>query len=327
MIKAYGATDGRLQLREAGLAPTESVIWIDLLSPSDDEEAAVELALGVDLPSRKEMREIEQSSRLYTADGAQFMTAMIPAHSDSDAPEMEPVTFVLVGARLVTIRYHDPKAFGLFVHRASKGHMPCATGEEVMLGLLEVMVDRLGDVLEHAGQSIESLSRRIFARDSGRNRRGPRWQIMLEDIGRKGGLISTIRDSLGTLDRLAVFFGQRLRNENHASHLPEDQLDRLHDLSSDIRSLADHAGFVAQKVNFLLDATLGMISIEQNTVMQIFSVVSVVFLPPTLVASVYGMNFAIMPELSWPWGYPAALGLILTSALVPYLFFRRKGWL
>lgn len=101
----------------------------------------------------------------------------------------------------------------------------------------------------------------------------------------------------------------------------------MQDLGSDIRSLADHAGFVAQKVNFLLDATLGLIGIEQNTVMQIFSVVSVVFLPPTLVASIYGMNFDIMPELSWPWGYPAALGVILLSALVPYLVFRRKGWL
>lgn len=330
MIRVYCVEAGRLVPRAA--EPTDGAalagaVWIDLMAPDEADEAAVEAALGLDLPTRKEMREIEQSSRLYTEDGAQFMTAMIPAHSDSDAPIMEPVTFVLAGTRLVTIRYHDPKAFGLFLQRAGKGHMPCATGEAVMLGLLEVMVDRLGDVLEHAGQQIEALSRRIFARDRDRARRGPLWQVLLEEIGRRGSLISTIRDSLGTLDRLTVFFGQRLRGESHNGTAVEEHLDRVHDLSSDIRSLADHAGFVAQKVNFLLDATLGMISIEQNTVMQIFSVVSVVFLPPTLVASVYGMNFAVMPELSWPWGYPAALGLILVSALLPYLYFRKKGWL
>lgn len=323
MIKAYGNHENRLADHSATVATAADLLWIDLFDPSPEEEAEVERLLSLELPTRKEMREIEQTSRLYSEEGAHFMTAMIPAQSDSDAPIMEPVTFVLTGHRLVTIRYHDPKAFGIFVQRAEKGHLDCRDGETVMLGLLEVMVDRLGDILERTGQDIEDLSRRIFAREKGRARRGVLWQDLLEEIGRRGSLISTIRDSLGTLDRLTVFFGQRLRSEADAN----GARDRLQDLGSDIRSLADHAGFVAQKVNFLLDATLGLIGIEQNTVMQIFSVVSVVFLPPTLVASIYGMNFDIMPELSWPWGYPAALGVILLSALVPYLFFRRKGWL
>lgn len=323
MIKGFRVADDRLMATAETAPLADDPVWIDLISPKEEEEAQVEAALQVDLPTRKEMREIEQTSRLYSEGGAQFMTAMIPANSEGEAPIMEPVTFVLIGRQLVTIRYHQPKAFELFAQRAAKGNMACSDGEAVMVGLLEVMVDRLGDVLERAGQDVEKISGRVFFRGAGKGRRGELWRELLEEIGRKGGLISTIRDSLGTLDRLTVFFGQRLRNETQ----PSDHKDRLHDLSADIKSLADHAGFVAQKVNFLLDATLGMISIEQNTVMQIFSVVSVVFLPPTLVASVYGMNFAWMPELTWPWGYPLALVLIVVSALVPYLYFRRKGWL
>lgn len=323
MITGYQMAGESLIAAQDPLANPAGAVWIDLLSPTREEEAALEQALSLDLPTRAEMREIEQTSRLYSESGAQFMTAMIPAATDSDEPIMEPVTFVLQTSQLVTIRYHEPKAFAQFLQRTAKGHLACRSGEEVMVGLLEVMVDRLADVLERAGQDVEAISRKVFARDGAKARRGIGWQETLEEIGRKGGLVSTIRDSLGTLDRLIVFLGQRIRLDAAAPALT----DRLHDLSSDVRSLTDHAGFVAQKVTFLLDATLGLIGIEQNGIIKIFSVVSVVFLPPTLVASIYGMNFDVMPELSWPWGYPVALGLMVLSALLPYLFFRAKGWL
>ncbi len=325
MITGYKVSGDRLIALTLAPGNPEDSLWIDLQSPSLEEEHGLEAALGVDLPTREEMEEIEQSSRLYAEGGAQFMTALIPAQTEADTPIMAPVTFVLAGSRLVTIRYHDPKAFALFVARAGKGGCECATGEEVMLSLLEVMVDRLADVLERVGRDVDGISRGIFARDaaSARPRGGVGWRVTLEDIGRKGDLISNIRDSLGTLDRLAVFFGQRLRGE--AAHATAQE--RVRDLVGDIRSLSDHSTFAAQKVTFLLDATLGLIGIEQNRIMQIFSVVSVVFLPPTLVASIYGMNFDIMPELSWPWGYPAALAVILVSAVGPYLVFRKKGWL
>ena len=193
------------------------------------------------------------------------------------------------------------------------------------MSLLEVIVDRLADVLERVGRDIESLSRGVFAKQVAQipDRRSEGWRPVLEEIGRKGDMISNIRDSLGTLDRLTVFLGQRLRGELAET----ESRERVQDLANDIKGLADHSNFAAQKVTFLLDATLGLIGIEQNRIMQIFSVVSVVFLPPTLVASVYGMNFAIMPELTWPWGYPAALGLIVVSAVLPFWVFRRKGWL
>lgn len=323
MIAGYVWDDKTLSaVAIAASAPGEAV-WIDLFEPSQEEETALEQALGLDLPTREEMREIEQTSRLYSESGAQFMTAVIPSQTETDEPIIEPVTFVLKDSRLITIRYHAPLAFPLFLQRVGKGHLTCATGEEVLIGLLESIVARLADILERVGQEIEEISRKIFARDGARNRRGRGWEALLEAIGRKGGLISKLRDSLGTLDRLSVFFGQRLRSEPDRAGL----IDRLHDLSSDVKSLTDHAGFVAQKVTFLLDAALGLIGIEQNGIIKIFSVVSVVFLPPTLVASIYGMNFQWMPELSMPWGYPMALGVMILSALLPYLLFRAKGWL
>jgi len=238
---------------------------------------------------------------------------------------MAPVTFILTGQRLITIRYHNPRAFGLFAARAAKGGMQCATGEQVMLSLLEVMIDRLADILERVGRDVDGISRKTFARgpSTSRPRQSAKLRAALGEIGRKGDMISNIRDSLGTLDRLAVFFGQRLRSEAATA----DMRESVRDLTSDIKSLSDHSTFTAQKVNFLLDATLGLINIEQNRIMQIFSVMSVVFLPPTLVASTYGMNFDIMPELHYTWGYPAALTLIVVSAVAPYLVFRRKGWL
>ncbi len=325
MIEGYKVSGDGLVATAVVPEDLGDTVWIDLQSPTREEEQALEGALSVDLPTREDMEEIEQSSRLYAEGGAQFMTAIVPAQTAADTPIMAPVTFVLVGGRLITIRYHDPHAFTLFVSRAGKGGLACATGEQVMLSLLEVMVDRLADVLERVGRDIDAISRGIFARDvaSARPRGGAGWRSTLEDIGRKGDLISNIRDSLGTLDRLAVFYAQRIRAES----METDAVERSKDLISDIRSLSDHSQFAAQKVTFLLDATLGLIGIEQNRIMQIFSVVSVVFLPPTLVASVYGMNFAVMPELTWPWGYPAALALIVMSAVGPYLVFRKKGWL
>jgi magnesium transporter len=300
-------------------------VWIDLRDPTIEEERRLEASLAIDLPTREDMDEIELSSRLYAEAGALFMTAIVPSQSESDAPVMAPVTFVLAGQRLITIRYHNPRAFDLFVSRAAKGGLQGATGEEVMLSLLEMIIDRLADVLERVGRDVDVISRKTFAHgpSTSRPRQSEKLRATLGEIGRKGDMISNIRDSLGTLDRLAVFFGQRLRSEAATA----DTRERVKDLTSDIKSLSDHSTFTAQKVTFLLDATLGLINIEQNRILQIFSVMSVVFLPPTLVASTYGMNFDVMPELHFTWGYPAALVLIVASAVGPYLFFRRKGWL
>lgn len=321
MIYGYAEQDGRLVGVTDGLPA--AAVWLDLVAPDRGDEQMLESQLGLDLPTREDMEEIEQSSRLYAEDGALFMTIMFPADSEGDTPVMAPVTLVLTERQLVTIRYHTPKAFEMFAQRSAKGGLPCDGADQVMLSLLDVMVDRLADVLERVGRDIEVISRSVFAKDGAKARKGTGWRSVLEEIGRKGDMVSVIRDSLGTLDRLTVFWGQRLRDEPDT----KDLRARLKDLTSDVRGLEDHSAFMAQKISFLMDATLGLIGIEQNGIIKIFSVAAVAFLPPTLIASIYGMNFEVMPELSWPYGYPMALGAMVLSAVVPYVYFRRRGWL
>ena len=322
MIREFVNVGGRLRRVESDTNPPPATVWIDLVDPTAEEESEVERRLGIDIPTREEMEEIEISSRLYREDDASFMTATLPAQADGDDPHVAPVTFVLAGDRLVTVRYHEPRAFRTFPIRAEKVQMGCETGEGVLLALLEAVVDRIADILERAGRDIDGISRSVFQRRGAKPTRSQDFQEVLESIGRKGDLTSNIRDSLVTLERLIGFLGQTLQSRSS-----KETRERVKTLSRDVRSLADHASFLAQKITFLLDATLGMINIEQNAIIKIFSVVAVVFLPPTLVASIYGMNFRILPELNWPFGYPFAVGLMVFSAVLPYWFFRRRGWL
>ncbi len=321
MITAYSSHEGRLL---AGAASDGAdVVWLDLLSPERGEEVSMEQRLGINLPTREDMDEIEQSSRLYVEGGALFMTALILAQSETDSPVMVPVTFVLAGNQVITARYDTPRAIDMFIQRALRGTISCTNAEDVLLSIVDVVIDRLADVLERVGRDVEALSRRVFSRQPPKSGNEQGWRSVLEEIGRKGDLISNIRDSLGTLERLAVFYGQRLRDERDTKELRA----RLKDAESDLRGLADHSGFMSQKVSFLMEATLGLIGIEQNAIIKLLSVVSAVFLPPTLVASIYGMNFEVMPELGIAYGYPLALVAMLFSAVLPYLFFKRKGWL
>ncbi len=324
MIHGYKCDDdGRLIAAEPLPDNLQLLVWVDMVDPSPLEEATVEQQLGLNVPTKEEMDEIEISSRLYSDQDAAFMTVILPAQSEGDDPEMLPVSFVLAAHRLITVRYHDPRAFQTFPVRAGKVAMGCETGEGVLLALLETIVDRLADILERAGRDIDGISRGVFKRRSAKPTQTKDFQAVLETIGQKGDLVSKIRDSLATLDRLTGFLSQVTLQRKSA----KEARDRVKTLSRDVRSLSDHASFLSQKITFLLDATLGMISIEQNAIIKIFSVAAVVFLPPTLIASVYGMNFQHMPELSWPFGYPLAIGLMIISAIVPYLYFMRRGWL
>jgi magnesium transporter len=235
---------------------------------------------------------------------------------------MAPVTFILAGNRLVTVRYHEPRAFLTFPPRAEKVSLGCTGGGTVLLALLDAIVDRLADLLEAGGRDIEALSRTVFQPAEAPGPR-PDYRSVLYQIGRQGDLVSNVSDCLVTLERLVAFLtltaGQRA--------MGKEQRVRLKSLSRDTRFLTDHAGSLSQKVTFLLDATLGMISIEQNAIIKIFSVAAVVFLPPTLIASIYGMNFTLMPELALRFGYPLALGLMVLSAALSLWFFKRRRWL
>ncbi|MDO5643282.1 MAG: magnesium transporter CorA family protein [Paracoccus sp. (in: a-proteobacteria)] len=318
MLRRFDVQDGRLKPVDEGAG---AVVWWDLHRPTPDEERTVETCLGLELPTFDEMQEIETSARLYVEDGACFMTAQVPSHTDAEQASSAPVTFILSGQRLVTIRHSEPRAFTTFPQRAAKSDLGLGDGKTVLVALLEAMIGRLADILERVGRDMDALSRSVFGQGGAETRKGSRYKTTLETIGRKGDLTSNIRESLASFERLLAFLGPKLGASSGSAN--ED----LAIIALDIRSLSDHAGFLAQKVTLLLDATLGLISIEQNGIIKIFSVASVVFLPPTLVASIYGMNFDVMPELHWHYGYPLALGAMVLSAALPYLYFKKRGWL
>jgi len=321
VIRAFALQADRLVAVPVDDPADPGILWFDLFEPTHDEETGLERRLALDLPTRDEMQEIELSSRLYSEGGAHFMTAMVLSHTDGDDVVVAPITFILAQHRLITIRYTAPRTFDVYPQRAGKAALGACDGETVLLGLLETIVDRAADILERAGRDIDLLSRRVFGHRGSESRKAGNYKATLEEIGRKGDLTSNIRDSLVTLERLAAYLSSR------QAHAEKDVREALSALSSDIRSLSDHADFMASKITFLLDATLGLIGIEQNAIIKIFSVAAVIFLPPTLVASIYGMNFDHMPELSWPWGYPFAIGLMIVSAILPFLYFKRRGWL
>jgi magnesium transporter len=338
MIAIYGIENSKLKLLGDDLAGARDSVWIDLLKPVNQEDRAVSAALGIDVPTREEMQEIELSSRLYLENGAAVMTALVLSHTDADDVILTPMTFILSGTHLLTVRYEDPRSFEAFARRAQKGAVGCSTADSILVSLLEAVVERLADILERAGQDIDRLSRSVFrpapepVLESSQGfwsklvSPAPRprdFQKMLVDIGRKGDLTSNIRDSLVTLQRLFTF----LFNVAHDRKPGKDIQARIKTLTRDAQSLSDQASFLSQKITFLLDATLGMLNIEQNNIIKIFSVAAVVFLPPTLLASIEGMNFHFMPELNQPWGYPLWLILLVLSAILPLLYFKHRGWL
>jgi magnesium transporter len=304
----------------------EACVWVDLLEPTLAEERAVERLLAIDVPSREEMREIETSSRLYEENGALYMTTTVVAKIDTERPESAAITFILSHNRLITNRYVDPLPFRRFVAYSERHPSAATNAPAILAGLLESIIERTADVLERVGAGLDDLSANVFAAPAGKGAKGATTardlRGVMERIGRDGDLTSKARESLVTLARQLTFIQQ-----STAIQLPKELASRYRSMSRDVLALSDHASFLANKSSFMLQATLGLISIEQNNIIKIFSVAAAVFLPPTLIASMYGMNFRFMPELDWPFGYPFALILMLVSALLPYVFFRRRGWL
>lgn len=325
MLTAYlqrGQSLERVMVPEGGSVPP-GAIWIDLVAPSPEEDRAVETAIGIAIPTREEMAEIEPSSRLYIENGVRFMTGTLIYHADTERPATTAVTFILGAGRLVTVRYEDPRPFAIIASRLSRSCPATATGESVLIDLLDAIIDRAADILERIATEVDLVSRQIFEPTGKRDDPGRAYQSILRAIGRKGDLNSKVRESMVSIGRLVLF----LANEAEGLKLERDQRTLVRSMARDVTSLTDHSTFLANKITFLLDATLGMVSLEQNNVIRIFAVLSVILMPPTLIASAYGMNFRNMPELDWTYGYPFALGLMLSSAIVPYLFFKWKRWL
>ncbi|MCH9626684.1 MAG: Magnesium transport protein CorA [Chlamydiales bacterium] len=293
--------------------------WYDLFDPDPHEVHTIEEAFQLHVPSRADMKEIEASSRLFVENDLLYMTVNVLSKAEGKHPFLSPITFILNEKRLITLRYANPRPFQIFARKLERNYRGQVRAEQVCLNILEAIVDRIADILEMIGAEIDAISTEIFkSKEEGVHNQRELKEV-LTHIGKKGDLSTKTRESLEGISRLLIFFSH---------HVEEPKIAlRLRTLQRDVSSVSDHVNFLFNKINFLLDATLGFINIEQNNIVKILSVAAVVFLPPTLIASIYGMNFDIIPELHWGFGYPLAILLMVVTATIPYFFCKRKGWL
>jgi magnesium transporter len=327
VLHVYVNEDGRLAWArgaEIDNAPLpETSAWLDLVDPSPDEIRRVEALIGISLPTREQMAEIEDSSRLRQLPGALHLTVMALIWADTDAPRIIPVSFLLAGGRLVTIHHIDPQPFLAFRRKVGRVGLPSAQAELVMSGLVEAMVERTAGVLRRVALELDAVSARSFRKRSLRERGvADDDNRTLRRIGQAGYLIGKAHVSLSGQRRMLEFLSR-----GEGPTLVREFRAWARGAILDLRGLDEYALFLTQKVDLLLSGALGQINAEQNEIVKIVSVLSVALFPPTLVASLYGMNFKHMPELHWQHGYLVALALMIFSAIGPMWWFKRKGWL
>ena len=295
--------------------------WIDLRKPDEARLCEVEAATGLSLPRLEDLQEIESSSRLYVDGGALFMSfPVLTPYQHGEPTRSVPVGLVLQPARLVTLHYADAPIFDQAIERARAVARP-ATSSEVFVTVLEEVVERVADVLERANEEMDRISQQIFRDAPDKGGVTAQMRRTLRAIGRLGELVTKLRETMLGISRMLPFLA------THAGWMPDALKPRLETVRLDVRSLLDHDTHLSQRVQFLQEATLGFINIEQSSIIKIMTVVSVVAMPPTLIASIYGMNFEYMPELKWELGYPFSLALIVVSAILPLLWFRARRWL
>jgi magnesium transporter len=321
MLTFYAVRDERLVPLDPAVDSGEAAVWIDLLNPTKSEEARAEKLLGVGIPTPDEMVEIEVSSRLYSENDVLYMTASLLVGGKRPMPQSVPVTFILTHKRLASVRYAEPSIFPAFVEQAKKADSNLKNADTVFIALIEAIIDRIADILERVGTDMDAISLAVFQDEMEKETASADYKGLLRRLGRSGDLNSKVRESLVSVGRLVNFLTAE------CGDLHPDLKERTRTMSADIRSLADHASYISNTTTFLLDALLGLINIEQNAIIKIVSVLSVLIMPPTLVASIYGMNFHFMPELSWPFGYPLALAAMVLAAGLPYWYFKRRRWL
>jgi magnesium transporter len=328
MLTTYTVENGHLLVREGpqDAASLQRAVWIDLLTPTQEEEAQVQEALRLEIPTREEMQEIESSSRIYKEGDVLFLTAPFLYGVEGGELGSTAITFVLGTKALITVRYATPKAFAVFSARCQRTPaMMLGTPDGVMLHLFEQIVDRLADILECIAADMDRASQAAF-RTAKAKVKATRKDADLKDalitLGQVGEVTTRATETLLGLSRILTFV-----TAEKAIAVRKENQTLIKSLVRDVRSLVEHANFLNGKANFLLDAVLGIINVEQNAIIKTFTVASVALMPPTLIASIYGMNFARMPELQWDLGYPMALGLMVVSAVLPIVYFRRKGWL
>ena len=308
------------------LAPAEPIpkraVWIDMVEPTPDEDQKVERFLGCRVPSRSDPDFALPSESYYAENGIRYLHASVVSEAEH-TPDVIEVTFILAPKTLVTLRYDPADAFELFGQKLGKIPAKTLHPDAVAVGLVNAIVDRSARALNKVGVELDSIASRVFRAKGDQGARSRIYSQTLDALGREDEKISNLRESLVEIERLLFFLSSEGRSADAPKPVPEATKSALRDL----QSLEQDASFKAQKVQFLLDATLGFINLAQNDIIKLFSVLAVIFMPPTMIASIYGMNFKAMPELDWWWGYPAALVLMVLVGVGPYVFFRWKKWL
>jgi magnesium transporter len=306
-----------------GAPPVTKPVWIDLLEPTPEERTRIAADYGLRVPSREMLQEIESSSRLRAEGQVLTLSMPLTVPEEQVEPIPAPLGFILSPSLLVTIRYTEVHGFSEVRSRVDKddGHMDSTA---VFVALIEAMVDYRADLLESLSAQVGAVSKQVFARHSARTRRADLdrgLRGMLAVVGTAGEHLSQIRESLLGLQRIVGFSCEMGQDWMHA-----EIRTRLATAREDVSSLSDYEAHLWGRIHFLLDAILGFINTDQNNIFKVLTIVSVVGIPPTLIASMYGMNFHNMPELSWRYGYQFGLALILAGTILPIVWFKWRGW-
>ncbi|KGQ45814.1 magnesium/cobalt transporter CorA [Gallibacterium anatis] len=315
MIGAFALDDARLVRIDENSDALNDAIWIDLLEPTAEEREMLQQGLGQSLASYLELEDIEASARFFEDEDGLHLHSFFYCEDEDDYADIATVAFTLRDGRLFSLRDRELPAFRLYRMRSRTQRLLECNAYELLLDLFETKIEQLADVIETVYADLEKLSRIILE-----GKQGEAFDQALATLTEQEDVSSKVRLCLMDTQRALSFLVRKTR-------LPSSQLEQAREVLRDIESLQPHNESLFQKVNFLMQAAMGFMNIEQNRIMKIFSVASLIFLPPTLVSSTYGMNFANMPELTWKFGYPFALVLMALAALFPFLYFKRKGWL
>jgi len=315
MLTAYAIENGRLVPLnpESGEGWLEQSGWIELVDPSAEDLDVVASVFALPLLDTEDIDELEASAHHVTyANGLQINSLFF--HQLAEEPRNTNMSFVFDGKRLVSVCSREIPHTRLLRMRNQRGTLDIEDAFDLLLSLVEIKVDALADEMEQAYRMLEDISRLVLGRDA-------------EDLEDAIDGLAEQEDLVGKV-RLCLMDGQRdLKFLYRQRSLTQEQREWIAEMMSDVETLLPHNAFLSEKADFLLNTAQGFLNIEQSQVMKVFSIAALVFLPPTLIAAIYGMNFQLMPELGWSWGYPLALGLMVVAGVGPYLYFKHKGWL
>jgi magnesium transporter len=303
----------------------QGTAWIDALNPDEKEIAYLERVLAIRVPTYDRLVEIESSSRLSTENDHIFLSLPLVMRTAEGMARTTPVGFVVSREILLTLHFVSLKAFDTCSLRLANANAAPQDGVGHFLTIVESIIDHVADVLERVGTDLDDISWRIFSEDAARRHEprteGANLRSVLRQVGRAGDLTAKISDSLLGTGRMIPYV-----TANAAAYLTPIGKRRLESLSRDVSSLNDYETHLTDKIQLLVDATLGFTNVEQNNVFRVLTVFSIIGIPPTFVASMYGMNFKTMPEYDWAWGYAYGLTVIALSAIIPAVWFKWRGW-